>query len=114
MRAPDGPITRHLMVIAEAVKVATIASLKPGFPKDWLGPQIVKRVVPGADGPSVLVGVANTKTKPHVIRGNPLLTFYWPKAGRVMVLRSVNHPGSEMGPYLARKLTDALGAIKGV
>lgn len=33
-------------------------------------------------------------TGPHRIDGNPLLAFNWPKAGGVVFLRHVNHPGS--------------------
>lgn len=33
-------------------------------------------------------------TGPHRIDGNPLLVFDWPKAGGVVYLRHVNHPGS--------------------
>lgn len=34
-------------------------------------------------------------TKPHRITGRPLLVFFWPKLGRTVFLRSVNHPGSK-------------------
>lgn len=39
-------------------------------------------------------GYTNDGTGAHVIEGNPLLVFYWPKVGRVVHLRSVAHPGS--------------------
>lgn len=33
-------------------------------------------------------------TPPHKIEGNPLLAFDWPKAGKFMIVHSVNHPGT--------------------
>lgn len=39
-------------------------------------------------------------TDPHVIEGNPLLAFNWPKlGGKLMILRSVNHPGNKAMPW---------------
>ncbi len=32
---------------------------------------------------------------PHTIEGNPLLAFNWPKVGKVMILHSVQHPGTQ-------------------
>lgn len=114
IRNPDGPVGRRLMVIAEAVRQDTKASLKPGFPQDFLGPTIVKRMVMTDEGPKVQVGSDHTRTQPHVIQGNPLLRFHWAKAGRVVYFRKVNHPGSEMGPYLMEKLVTALARARGV
>lgn len=120
--APDGPVVRQMMVMGEAIKVATVAKLKPGFPRDFLGPYIVKRVVAG---PKVQVGSMRTQTKPHVIRGNPTLVFPWAKGDRLIrfptgqhgpglyFFRKVNHPGSNMGPYLAKKLLEAMHEVRG-
>lgn len=33
-------------------------------------------------------------TSPHLIEGNPFLSFYWPRAGGRVVFRSVQHPGT--------------------
>lgn len=111
--APDGPVVRQMLVMGEAIKVGTVAKLKAGFPRDFLGPYIVKRVVAG---PKVQVGSTRTQTKPHVIQGNPLLVFHWgpPKGpGKVVYFRKVNHPGSNMGPYLAKKLLEAMHEVRG-
>lgn len=113
LRAPNGPVGRRLMVVGEAVRAATVASLKPGFPLDFLGPSIVKRMVATGDGPRVQVGSAHTMTQPHVIRGNPTLVFHWAKAGRVVYFRKVNHPGSNFDHYLTEKLVAALAAVRG-
>lgn len=113
MRAPNGPLTRQMLVVGEAVKATTIASLKQGFPKDFLAPKIVKRIVPGPEGPIVRVGSDNTKTRPHAIEGNPL-AFKWPAMGGGMFFfRHVNHPGSDLGPYLQTKLQAALALLRG-
>lgn len=112
IRAPDGPIGRHLMVIAEEVKIKTVTKLKPGFPKDFLGPKIVKRMTEVAGHPSVQVGAADIKTEPHRIDGNPILAFQWPKMGAGMFyFRQVNHPGSDFHHYLTKLLTETLAEI---
>lgn len=113
IRNPDGPVGRRLMVVAEAVKTATIGSLKEGFPKDFLGPTIVKRMVMTDEGPNVQVGSDHTRTQPHIIRGNPLLVFHWAKVGRVVYFRKVNHPGSNFDNYLITKLVAALEQVRG-
>lgn len=62
------------------------------------------RVLYGFDGSAFVATVINEHEKPrpewldegtppHRIDGNPLLSFYWPKVGRVVVFRHVNHPG---------------------
>lgn len=41
--------------------------------------------------------------RPHVIRARnaPVLAFYWPKVGRDVFFRSVNHPGNRAQPFLS-------------
>lgn len=41
--------------------------------------------------------------RPHVIvpRSKRALSFYWRKAGRVVVLKKVNHPGNPARPWFA-------------
>jgi hypothetical protein len=48
-------------------------------------------------------------TAPHSIHGNPLLVFYWPRVGRTVFFRHVNHPGTKAVPFLR----DALDAARG-
>ena len=38
-------------------------------------------------------------TRPHVIRGNPTLSFYWPKMGKRVFFAKVNHPGNPARPW---------------
>lgn len=40
--------------------------------------------------------------RPHVIRAKhaPMLSFYWPKVGRQVFFKSVNHPGNRPNPFL--------------
>lgn len=103
LRDKNGPLFRHMNVVGDAIKAETVALMK-GFPRGFLGPRIVKRVLIEQDGPHVLVGSDLTKTRPHRIEGNPFLAFHWKRVGRFMVVRSVNHPGSEFGPYLLARL----------
>lgn len=113
MRGPGGPVVRKMTLIGESVKLRTIAGLKSGFPRDFLGPQIVKRVTMTEQGPWVIIGAVRLRTQPHPIVGNPLLVFYWPKVGRVVAFRRVNHPGSNFGQYVSTKLLAALASIRG-
>lgn len=113
LRSPEGPVLRRFMILGERVKVQTQLSLRAGFPRDFLGPQIVKRVVMASNGPHVIVGADHTRTEPHLIQGNPLLVFFWPKVGRTMFLRQVNHPGSDFSEYLIRKLTESMATLRG-
>lgn len=46
-------------------------------------------------------------TRPHTITGNPLLGFFWPKVGRFVVFRSVQHPGTKANNFLSRALRAA-------
>ena len=44
--------------------------------------------------PSDVASFLEDGTRPHLITGNPLLVFFWPRVGRVVFFRHVNHPGS--------------------
>lgn len=47
--------------------------------------------------------------RPHVItaRRASALRFYWPKAGKVVYFRQVNHPGNQPNPWWKRSLEHA-------
>lgn len=49
-------------------------------------------------------------TKPHTItpKNAPRLVFFWPKAGKVMHLKSVNHPGTKPYGFLKEGLERAM------
>lgn len=111
LRGPTGPVVRHLMVVGELVKQRTIAGLKPGVPREFLAPTIVKRITQSATGPAVQVGTDKIKTLAHQIKGNPLLVFYWPKAGATVFTTGVNHPGSDFTQYLTERLETALKEV---
>lgn len=131
IRGPSGPVVRELLEAGEMVKreaqrrvgvyqppdaySAAHRRRRPGTLRD----KIVKRlVVGGPKGVVVQVGaddpvalIHHEGTHPHVIaaRRRPLLVFYWPKVGRVVAMRSVNHPGTSPNRYL----TDALVVLQG-
>lgn len=50
-------------------------------------------------------------TRPHRIEGNPLLAFFWPKVGRNVVFRSVQHPGTKANDFLTRALRAARRSV---
>lgn len=121
IRDPSGPVVRHLIEQGERVKQeavrtcpvykgdTTFRARRPGTLRD----SIVKRVVEENGVPAVLVGSADPValwvhegTSPHEIRPRrkPRLVFFWPKAGRVVAFKKVDHPGTAPNPWLARAL----------
>ena len=55
--------------------------------------QIYGRVSVVSSKLSFLPKILESGARPHVIEGNPFLSFFWEKLGKQVVLRSVNHPG---------------------
>ena len=125
LRSPQGPVMRAAIRQGEQVKQeakrevgvyrppdaysAANRKRRPGTLRD----SIVKRVVQTPTGPAVQV-VAEDEialwhhegTRPHTIRARrkPLLVFFWPKAGRVVSFKQVNHPGTEPNRFLTKAL----------
>ena len=46
--------------------------------------------------------IGGTKKHPIVAHGKSPLTFYWPKMGRVVQFRSVEHPGTKPNRFIGR------------
>jgi hypothetical protein len=128
MRSPSGPVLRELLEAAELVKREAQRRVGVYRPPDaysaarrrrrpgTLWDSIVKRVSDTGAGVAVLVGsedpiamLHHEGTEPHVIaaRRRPLLVFYWPKVGRVVAFKRVNHPGTDPNRFL----TDALQVL---
>lgn len=130
MRSPEGPVYRKMAKDAQKVKLeaqrlvgvyvppdsysASNRKRRPGTLRD----SIVTRVVIRGGLPDWQVGSADPiaflhheGTPPHVIVASrkPFLVFYWPKVGKVVRFRSVNHPGTKPNRYL----TNALKVIQG-
>lgn len=124
-RDENGPLLRRLSVDAEAVRseAKRLVGYNDSPYRKASGPHlrdtIVKRFVEsGRDGVAVQVGTEHPValwhhegTFAHVIRPRtkPFLVFYWAKVGRVVRMRSVNHPGTRPNRFL----TDALRVLRG-
>lgn len=130
LRGPRGPVVRDLLEAGELVKrearrlvgvskpdpvPRTTAQRRPGTLRD----SIVKRVKTGG-GDDVILEVGSEDeialwhhegTRAHVIqaRTKPRLVFYWPKVGRVVAFKRVNHPGTRPNRFL----TNALKVLRG-
>jgi len=115
LRGPQGPVMRRNAQDAELVKQEAIRTAPEGTGPTAgnLRSHIVKRLGTFNNRPCYFVGIpsgvpyagfVSRGTPPHVIFGNPLLVFYWAKAGRMMFVRSVNHPGTKPNPYLTNAL----------
>lgn len=62
-------------------------------------------------GSDVSYAAANDQgAKPHVIKAKnaPYLVFFWPKVGRVVAFKSVNHPGNKAYGWAMKGLQRAL------
>lgn len=130
MRSPSGPVLRDQMEAGELVKreaqrrvgvyqppdaySAMHRARRPGTLRD----HIVKRIGQVGGDPAVLVGSDDPitlwhheGTPPHVIRARvkPRLVFYWPRLGRVVAFKQVNHPGTRPNRFL----TEALSVLRG-
>lgn len=120
LRSPGGPVYRMQIENGELVKLEAQRLCPVGQPSPGgtsarapgtLRDSIVKRIRQDAQGPVVEVGSSDPValwvhegTQPHEIRGNPLLVFFWGKAGRVVALPRVNHPGTRPNRFLIQAL----------
>lgn len=128
MRDGQGGIFRFMSVIGDRIKTNAKARVgvyrkdprdpiprrrRPGTLRD----SIVKRVTIVGGDIVVLVGsddeialIHHEGTPPHTItaRRRPMLAFYSAKAGRVVRVRSVRHPGTRPNRYLADAMTEEL------
>lgn len=67
------------------------------------------KVIPQAGGPDIIQALTTEKgARPHkiVARRAKALTFYWPKVGRVVSFKSVNHPGNPPMPWFYPVVND--------
>lgn len=133
LRGPRGPIYRRLVEDGAAVRLVARRNVgvskldpvprkvlrRPGTLRD----SIVSRVVQFPSGIGCAVGsytvpyalMHHEGTPPHDItpKGNGFLIFHWPKAGGVVYLKRVRHPGTKPNRYLADALRDTLGVRYG-
>jgi hypothetical protein len=121
MSSPNGPAMRQAIIAAERVEerakelVGYDDSPDRDAGRPHLRDTIVKRLTDsGGAGVTVQVGSESPiavfhheGTEPHMIHGDPLLVFFWPKAGRVVAFPRVNHPGTRPNRFL----TNALDAL---
>jgi hypothetical protein len=112
MRFTDADAKRRAKnVLTEAVQTAPVG--KTGALRAGLG-MGQSRDVKGrwTTGYDVFSKAAHSRfvmdgTRPHEIKGNPLLAFFWPKVGKFVVFHSVQHPGTKANPFLVRALRKA-------
>ena len=123
MRSPNGPVYRRMLedgdlVVREAKRLVGYSQPDPlGRPyrkQNHLRDTIVKRLVEQGGVPVVIVGsedpialIHHEGTEPHVIRATraPFLVFWWEAQNRLVVTKSVNHPGTRPNRYLTGALS---------
>lgn len=128
LRGPNGPVFRHLMesgqkVLVQARIEAPQSQAGPAVPNSVrrgkarqpgdLKRSIVMRTATFNGEPAVYVGTqdpvggwVHEGTQPHQIvpRNAKRLAFYFPRAGKVIYTKRVNHPGSRPNRFLLRAL----------
>ena len=122
MRGPEGPVVREMIKAGELVKneakrLVGVSRSDPGSSSKrrpgTLRDSIVSRIK--TDRGNVVVEVGSEDpialwhhegTVPHVIRASraPKLVFFWPKVGRVVAFKQVNHPGTRPNRFLLNAL----------
>lgn len=83
-------------------------SIRRAGPVSFTGERVRGRIV----APVIQARTTDQGSPPHVIRpkrAGGLLVFYWPKIGRVIGLRHVNHPGNRAKPWWQRALRATYG-----
>lgn len=127
MRSPRGPVMREMMrdgqrVKREAQRRVGVYKPPPAGPRRSRRPgtlrdSIVTRMV--QQGANVVVEVGSEDevalihhegTRPHTIvpKRAPRLVFWSARAGKVVIARRVNHPGTRPNRYL----TDSLSVLR--
>lgn len=105
----NGPVVLHQANLGrQAAGIARRLAPRSDGPGPHLADNIDSKLVPsGRKGYDVQLTAAvpwalyvHRGTRPHRIDGNPLLSFYWPKAGKQMVRPFVNHPGTRPNRFL--------------
>jgi len=127
IRSPDGFVMRELMRDGQRVKreaqrrvgvyrpppAGPRRARKPGTLRDSIVVRMVNRggkvsVEVGSDDEVALLHHEGTQPHPIVARNAPRLVFWSARAGRVVVAKRVNHPGTRPNRYL----TDSLSVIR--
>lgn len=129
LRGPKGPVYRALLVdgnkvLVQARILCPRSAAGPAIPNQFrrgkarqpgdLARSQVMRVSTYNGEPAVFVGTqdpigvfVHEGVPPHRIvpRNAKKLVFYWPRAGRVVFLKGVNHPGNRPNRWLLRSLS---------
>lgn len=92
-----------------AVEAKTLAPVRSGNLKGKISADPVRRVGPwrietGVTSAAKYSAPVHEGARPHVIRARnaPVLSFFWPKVGRRVAFKSVNHPGNAPNPFLTK------------
>jgi len=111
----EGPVGKSVERLAKETVFRQKALQKKKSGAMTLGTHYIKRTWKrniGFDaGSDVPYAAANDQgAKPHKIKAKnaPALVFFWPKVGRVVAFKSVNHPGNKPYNWAMRGLERAL------
>lgn len=115
LKSPDGVLGRWMQERGRIVQLAAIRDCPKSSTHSGgvaLSESIRMRWNPTLNGQMITVGAykpyavfVHEGTRAHVIHGNPLLAFLWPKVGDGIFIRaSVQHPGTKAQRFLSDNL----------
>ena len=116
VRSDNGDVFRYLF--RKGQDVQDRAKVQVGKRTGRLEQSIVKRFGHADGDLEVLIGsdvdyarLHHDGTREHEIyaKNGRALSFYWPKAGRVVTFRSVHHPGTRPNKFLSEPLREVMG-----
>lgn len=122
LHSEQGPVLRDIAERAQRVQEAAKTFIPLGAgPGPHLRDAVVKRFGQDEQGPYVAVIAGPDGTVPYALpldqgadphdifphKPGGVLAFYWAKAGKVVFLRHVHHPGSPGLQYMERALQSA-------
>lgn len=127
LRSPSGPLYRRMiedgnLVKREAKRLVGYSQpdplgrprRKPNHLRDTIVTRMTERdglpyMLVGSDDPIALLHHEGTQPHPIYASRAPFLVFWWERENRLVVTKSVNHPGTRPNRYL----TNALRVLRG-
>lgn len=94
--------TRQVVTTAQSLAPVRSGTLKTAIRADASRRRGPWKIDGGVSVNVPYAAAVHEGARPHIIRARraPVLSFFWPKVGRQVFFKSVNHPGSRPNPFL--------------
>jgi len=95
--------TRQVVTTAQSLAPVRTARLKTAIRADAVHRSGPWKIDGGVSVDVPYAAAVHEGARPHIIRARraPVLSFFWPKVGRQVFFKSVNHPGNRPNPFLS-------------